>query len=82
MYIITYTTNDLFSYIEDTLNLLDQSHLIMVYGLFNAMVNGIVFLISLSDLLFLVYINPRYFCVLILDPANLPNSLMSSSSFW
>ena len=41
MYIITYTTNDLFSYIEDTLNLLDQSHLIMVYGLFNVLLDSI-----------------------------------------
>ena len=54
---------------------------IQKYFLFDVMVNGIVSLISLSSLLLLVYRNSRDFCVLILYPATLLNSLMSSSSF-
>jgi len=41
----------------------------------------IVSLIYLSNSLLLVYRKATYFCILILYPANLPNSLMSSNCF-
>ena len=45
------------------------------------MVNGIVALISFSDLLLLAHGNAIDSCVLILYPATLLNSLTSSSGF-
>ena len=49
--------------------------------LFVAMVNGIDYIISLSDFPLLVYINASNFCVFILYPVTLLNSLITSSNF-
>ena len=49
--------------------------------IFDAMVNGVVSLIFLSDLSLLVYRDTTDLCILILYSASLSNSLMSSSSF-
>ena len=55
--------------------------LFLVISSFDVMVNRIVSSVSLPDLSVLVYKNARDFCVLILYPENLPNSLMISHHF-
>ena len=56
-------------------------HIPKYFILFIAMVNGLVSLISFSIFSLLVYKNARDFCVLILYPATLLYSLISSSNF-
>ena len=51
------------------------------FNLFEVVVSGMVSLISLSDLSLLVHRNAIDFCVLTLQLATLPNSLLSSNNF-
>ena len=48
---------------------------------FDVMINGIVSLISLSDILLLAYRNATNFCILVLYPVTLWNSLIKLSLF-
>ena len=52
-----------------------------MFILFDAIVNGIVFLISFSDCSLLVYRNTTDFCILILYLIALPNLFVSSNRF-
>ena len=51
------------------------------FTVFDARVNVIISIIYLSNSLLLVYRKATDFCILILYPANLPNSLMSCNCF-
>ena len=53
----------------------------ILFYFFDAMVNGIIFLVSLSDSSLLVSKSTTNFYILIFYPATLLNSLMSSNSF-
>ena len=49
--------------------------------IFYLIISGIIFVISLADCSFLVYTNATDFCMIILYPATLQNSLTNANSF-
>ena len=53
----------------------------MYFILYDVIVNGIAFLISLFEISLSMYMNATYFYIVILYPATLLNLLMSSSHF-